>query len=522
MTVARAVHVGALILSLTLGPVSAQALKVRLSDGLNARQYEEGELKATGFLAAGSEVEIPDEYIQKRGNKIDLELTLNKWLKEAGSLGNNPVDDSAESAGNQEPDRFRFNGKRYDYFFPVKVTRAVGKQPEDRNGKGTQYIALSYLARKGRALVVTETATTFAEPPKVTPPARTNVDADSPTGSATGAATADTTPSNPTAIQETSGSASAGATAGSNENHRLQAELTPCETGNCTGAPLSPAVELMLKKLKKPMEEADARYEANSRRTKDDLDKLERNFKRTCGFELKEFLPIVERESTAAGVPTSAMLSKMILEASGKCFEDAPEKNKTESRGLFGINTGSASPEYRHDCTPDQERILRATKPANLASGPRCTQNPLINLREAIRIYKEKPKTLRAELQKFGIDFDSLSAKNQERLTTSAYNGGEKWVIQAVKDLVTFNKKWGTTYDANNWEDLRVFYFRSDLDNRTENYLFGRRDPHRKHSNILTNLAYIENVVPRDERYRAAGVTPLVEMIENRLLAKKD
>lgn len=122
--------------------------------------------------------------------------------------------------------------------------------------------------------------------------------------------------------------------------------------------------------------------------------------------------------------------------------------------------------------------------------------NPVTNVRASLDVLESKHQALAKD-----FNFSKMSEDDRLRLLISAYNGGERWVRQAKSDLLQFNRKQGTDLDYNNWDDLRVFYFRRHLNAGQEREAFGnsRGREQRAVKNTLLNLAYTENLIPRSQ-----------------------
>ncbi|MES2857115.1 MAG: hypothetical protein V4692_14700 [Bdellovibrionota bacterium] len=88
----------------------------------------------------------------------------------------------------------------------------------------------------------------------------------------------------------------------------------------------------------------------------------------------------------------------------------------------------------------------------------------------------------------------------------SGYNSNVTWAVRAKHDLKIFNARHKTNLNPLNYEDLRVFFLRAALNDRDQVKYFGSADPKvtgrsvgtfKNKGNTLINLAYMENVVPR-------------------------
>lgn len=447
-TIARLTS-GILAIQLTVLPVSF-ALKLQIDQDIKLRINQDGQQERVGLLKRGTIIEIPSEFVVSKNGEKNLELTLNNWLRKAGHKP--PQSESG-------PGLFNFDGEKQDYFFPVTIAPgglAPGSTiPKEISGQ-PMYLALGHLVKRGNALILTDDATVHP----ITPRQRAE--------------------SSPEAVQA---------------RHARQQQMeasSPCAQGLCSKpSDTSESVKHLIRAISPALSAAETRSKRVFRRTKNDLTHIDSNFKKSCGFSLAEYTSLVRSRAEQAGVPTEILLSIMTQESSGLCYARNSETDSTQSIGLFQIN--STNKRYPR-CTTQQKNILKSYgTTARLATGPRCLENPLLNLEEAIRLLKEK----RTAILRGGFDQSKIENQDLWRLVVSAYNGGEKWVVEAKKDLDHFNSVHGTHLDAHKWEDLRLFYFRSWLDPARRLAMVGKPNAGRSQLNSVANLSYAENIVGR-------------------------
>lgn len=435
---------------------NAYTLEVMLTAERALRVVDDGELERRYNLKAGSIIEIPDEYAV--GTNGNPELALNNWLRAAQSESANPLERSAGY--------FRFNQSLRDRFYKVKVKVAKAALDSTVPADGEYYIALNNVVRTSESsnqmVVVSDggkQVTVSAAPkPAVTPKSKT------------------------------------------------EAVALTCFDCKSTGLEI---FDKMRSDLSSALTQAQVQTQRNANRTHLAYEQIKNNFRNNCGFALDEFLPTLKREAELSGVPYEILMSIMMTESSGNCYIKAHESDTTSSNGLFGINTQSS--QYR-SCSSAERNSMKAMKPVQLASGPQCVENPLINLRESIRILQAKMQIIknglsvpdrtkgqRSNVKVSGFDMNQLKGNDLWRLALSAYNGGERYVFDAKRDLELFNQKHGTNLNPNNWEDLRVFYLRNSLNaNKQQQYLGYYDSQGRRDLFTSINLAYVENTLGRD------------------------
>jgi hypothetical protein len=280
---------------------------------------------------------------------------------------------------------------------------------------------------------------------------------------------------------------------------------TTCPPGGC------PQDDSALAKLKDDLAPAFKKLSVVESKLKSRTDAPEsviaHNFKQSCGFDLKTFLPMVREKAIAAGYRSDFFVATIVQESMGKCFDDRHEKNRSQSVGLFQVSNRDAMKNSRLPrCSAEQKADIKQTALADMEKeGPHCLENPVLNLNEAIRVMDEKFANLTAKVsggfdRSKMRDAKGLYTKDAMRLAASAYNGGETYVKQAKRDLDAFNSENHTKLSAYKWEDIRLFYFRRFLSREDKKEMFD--DTHhvsyRSKNNILENVAYAENLIPRD------------------------
>lgn len=439
----------ALSLSLSLltafTPTISNALDLQIQRAINLRSGNTGEaLQRVGRLEAGSIIRIPDEYAIRTNGNVDFERTLNNWLSRASQLN--------DGTGLRS-----FNGTKRDYFFPVQIVQAA---PGSQVGsEGTFMIALRYLQRNGSLLVTSEAAPVFAETP------------------ATAAPTPQAVAEAQAAAQAAQAAADAARAAAQQPPAPVQTNLeaaAPCTNCDAPQAPL--AIPQSADRLRVALDSHLNRpLNRMSTRTTPHVDTAISRFERTCGMRFTDFLSSLRQEIASSSLRTTVpnaltsttMLGLMTQETTGDC---RARGDGGRSVGLFQVQ----STRYSRD----------------------ALRNPVTNARAALDNLESKRQALASD-----FDFSRMTENDRLRILVSAYNGGERWVRRAKEDLQQFNRQQGASLDHNNWEHLRIFYFRRHLNSQNERELFGnvRGREQRSTKNALSNLAYTENLIPRPQ-----------------------
>ncbi|HLE10006.1 MAG: hypothetical protein A2504_00850 [Bdellovibrionales bacterium RIFOXYD12_FULL_39_22] len=208
------------------------------------------------------------------------------------------------------------------------------------------------------------------------------------------------------------------------------------------------------------------------------------NYNSTCApppFE--KFLQSLHEEAKFNGIPANLLLAMMTKESVGRCGATNDEDSGSKSLGLFQINTKTYNKRY-------------CTNKAN----PSCLTHPITNLKEAIKILVAKYKRVNDFYPRASdneIEWKSLdpNKRNLWRKALAAYNGGEGYVFQAYNDLVSFNRKYQTNFDPDNWAHRKLFLFRMMLEKNYQEWRFPNRYKYRRSSkNAISNLVFAETI----------------------------
>lgn len=275
---------------------SSFSLTLKIKNPRNLRSFSDGILVADRLLPSGTEVTIPDEYIEAHfdGDLKDEKALLN-WLANSFSL---PL----RKFNNQESEI------KQDYFVPVKI-----------NGSDEQgYVTLRSLARSGSLELVTKEETPFLEQntvdniyPIINPFERKIDDFSK-------------RPIMPMCRIE--------------ENYNDHPSLQN----------LSYKVQRILYKLN----DSIGLKAADDFLNRGDIDKIIENFQSTCQpVSFETFATYLKDEAKKHSIPADLLLGVMTQESSGKCSAIHHEANGTKSLGLFQLNTSTTKKRFCKDST---------------------------------------------------------------------------------------------------------------------------------------------------------------------------
>lgn len=444
-----------LILSFLLVCVSPStfALQIKVRKQINLRVQDEGRMVKSGRLLAGSVVQIPDEFtVYDNKNKPNIELTLNNWLRGGKNLSNTST-----------PKTYEMEGHRFDFFFPVQVVKAVKGSRTPKNK--SFYIALKSLAKKRGYFEVIEDSPTYSPPALPTSDpndALARTEAQGPTVACDNCSA----PSNP-----------------------FESFLEPLQTiinflpqtlGN-----LSKDLDQKTTNLSENLEVAEQYFNSNCN------SKMSTEQKKSYG----QFLNIIKQETGDDELLFNLLKNKMAIEGQNKCFSRRHEQNGTYSVGLFQINTGVSS--YKV-CSSNEIEKIKSTSFENLASGPLCLDNPILNLKESVRMIKENERLLFGQTK---FDTTQMSESDRLKIIVAAYNGGHRYVLDARQNLLDFvahNKAQGIdlNLNPNHWDDLKIFFFRGALNYNEQIQTFGEyKSRKRATHNATGNVAHADALV---------------------------
>lgn len=207
----------------------------------------------------------------------------------------------------------------------------------------------------------------------------------------------------------------------------------------------------------------------------------------TCGRS--GLVQTIAEECQKAGIPPELLLAMLQQESAGNCTAVGPDR--PPSIGLFQIAENGISAGISF-CQPND---------ASAVNNPNCIQNPLTNLREAIRILRSKFKSVNDRFPQpppTPVASQSPAERDLWRKAIMAYNGGQAYVFQAYNDIKSFNAKFHTNYNPDNWEVRRLFLFRMALAENGRNYHDNNYRWKRSQANAVSNLAYTELALGRD------------------------
>jgi hypothetical protein len=256
------------------------------------------------------------------------------------------------------------------------------------------------------------------------------------------------------------------------------------------------------------------------------------NFQSSCRLDFKKFIPEIKKQAKKRQIPVETLLAMITIESGGDCFASVAEGGNDPvtgkplfSRGLFQVHANFTK---YHGCTDKQKKSIQGAKSiAALRKGPRCVENPILNLEAAAKVLEDKAKALAKNSQPYEIFYLSESKtkgkkhcwlkktihvagfdakrlrdkkgkfnRNLWRMAVSAYNGGERWVFRAKRNIEVFNKLHGTSVNAYDWDSLKDYYFRRTLTRQQQLRYFGVQERDRDLDYAILNVMYAETLVP--------------------------
>ncbi len=402
-------------------------------------------LKTLTTLPRGSVIEIPDEYVVMSGPKINVNASLNKWI----------------SHNRMAPSRFDANGKsKFDYFFRVKVVSTPNK---DFNGQ-YGYVALGALAVEDGMKIKTIQDTALIDSrsfdqPTYRPPSQTPSTYSAPIRDRTEAKVC----------------------------------IDNCDQDNHLISRIKSELSRTLVSIQNRTNQF-----MRGKSTDGTFNAIIRNFERSCyGLKFDDFANYVKAESPRQNVPAETMLSIMTQESAGSCGAIGDRTSSSKSVGLFQINTQTIT--NINPCTNRQFAALRGKTIEQMETDPSllCLQNPVVNFHAGIKVLKDKYALVNGGAKPMSNGtWDQLSTRERDnfRKALSAYNGGQRWVLNAQSDMRYASEKFGIALN-DDWETIRLFFFRHEL---KRNGYVQAQGPNRATRNNLINVPYVESIMGRE------------------------
>lgn len=395
-------------------------------------------LKTLTVMPKGTVLEVPDEFVIKKNEKIDINATLNNWMTQ----------------GNIQQTKFDQKGRpAYEHFFPVKIV----SMPRNSSMNGQHgFVALKHIAERGGLRLQTISDTQLVDSTEFRRNSKPSAYANSNTGDST--------------------------------------EAKIC-IGNC--ADDNSLQSRIRADLKNEMAKVRAMTQAlhRSKRIGGNFDAIARNFEKTCfGLKFDDFANYVKEVAPKKNIPAEVMLGILTQESAGICHAVGDKKASSKSVGLFQLNTKTIT--NVDSCSPQQLQALKGKTIQQMAteSSLRCLQNPAVNLEGGIKVLLDKYKIVNGGTQPTTSSWESMNLveKDNLRKALAAYNGGEGWV-QISKSDINFAKNKFDINLTNDWETTRLFMFRHKL--RANGYV--GKNKSRALRWETSNVAYVDAILGR-------------------------
>lgn len=445
---------GSTLLSLAF-PSHIFAAQIQIKQRLNVHNPDFNRvLKRQTTLPAGTIVEIPNEFLENQPQGTSPEQALVNWLRKDTNLYQ-----FTNSIGQQ----------KYDYFSKVKIVSIPDPLLKEFEGQSF-HMALRYLAERenGISFTTRSGAETFtvAEPEAIRPIAHAE--------------------------------------------EKSEADCGSCQIVDPT--PHSPLAKLqgLTRNLLQSTEDMSERY-LNTK----NVPQVIANFERTCkGLNFQDYKEFLKAESERGNIPLEVMLGIMTQESAGSCLP----RDSAGNYGLFQINKSTSTSEPL--CTVSQKQKIATASLHTLKTDKSldCLENPVVNAREGIRIYKEKFRSSNKKsippLKKWSEY--SIQERDDIRRAVAGYNGGQTHVNRAIADIKTFQEKYAKDLDTNSFELQRIFFFRQIL--KQQGYVSSQEGA-RGNVRTVENLAYTESITGRDSNNEKAD-NNFISFWENALYSR--
>lgn len=391
------------------------AKQIQLTEARNLRTSSESPLSVVGRLAAGSIIDIPDEYAVAKDGQFDFDASVEKW--------SHAMKDKEGAA----PILAKFNEQQKDYFIPIKIIEAApGSRVKNSNENLLISIRSVAIFKDGENIKMQ----TKQSSPVLKNKISKNADCDEICQKWKESEKKDKAELQASQKRMEVGSPASGSTPQSCEG--------ACSADN-NGT--IPEVIIQARKIKKAASPDDktklvGRSYAKSKlvlSAKEQFDEMSANLKETCHIEMKDFTKMIDQKVKGTPFMTEQFLAIMQRESKGICFPSG-SNGIAEKHGLFGIQDANSTLSIEHVCTDKQKKALRqAVSKYNDAfeffsiydkhPEVNCVGNPVRNFEASLRILTGKL---------------AISEKSNSKLPRAMFEGEEK-IRDSAMAKVFFN-----------------------------------------------------------------------------------
>lgn len=426
-------------------PPSTFAANIELDTAVNFRidgedSKEAPILKTLTVMPKGTVLEVPDEFVIKTNDQIDINKTLNNWMTQS-NIGQTRFDKMGRPA--------------YEHFFPVKIV----SMPRNNSMNGQHgFVALKHIAERGGLKLETIQETSLVDSKEFN--------------------------------KKTNSKPSVYANSGKGTTTEGKICIGDCRDDNSLQ-------ERIRADLKKELEAVKKHTNAmlRSKRIGGSFDAIARNFEKTCfGLKFDDFANYVKETAPTKNIPAEVMLGILTQESAGICHAVGDKKSRSKSVGLFQLNTKTVT--NVDSCSPKQLQSLKGKSIQQMASDSslRCLQNPAVNFEGGIKVLLSKYSIVNNGAQPTSSSWETmaLSEKDSFRKALAAYNGGEGWVQISKSDIAYAKDKFDIALN-NDWETTRLFMFRHKL--RSNGYIGKNKSRMTKWE--TSNVAYVDAILGR-------------------------
>jgi hypothetical protein len=404
------------------------AKQIQLTEARNLRTIGEAPLSIVGRLAAGSVIDIPDEYaVAKKDGQFDFDASVEKWSH------------AMKDKEGASPILAKFNEQQKDYFIPIKIIQAA---PGSRVKEAQDNLLISIrnvaIFKDGENIKMQTKEST----PILKSKSLKNADCDEICQKWKESEKKDKAELKASQKKMEVSSPASGSTPQS------------CDGACSTDTGTIQQVVVQAKKLKKVVSPDDktklvGRNYAKSKMilsAQDQFDEMSKNLKETCHIEMKDFTKMIDQKVKGTPFMTEQFLAIMQRESKGICFPSG-SNGVAEKHGLFGIQDADSTLSTEHVCTDKQKKALHQAVGKNsdaleifrnYDSHPEinCVGNPVRNFEASLRILTGKL----AISEKANSKLPRAMFEGEEKIRDSAmakvffnYNGNVKPAFTMVK-----------------------------------------------------------------------------------------
>ncbi len=376
------------------------AVEIQITASRNLRDTTtdtNGALQVVGRLTAGSVIDIPDKYAVLKNGKLNFDKSVQKWTL------------ALKDKDAKTPVFAKFDGKKQDYFIPVKIVQAADGSRVGENKD--VFISIRDVGVVKDAATKTVAMQTTRD---------TNLVAKKPAKN--------------TAMEVTC-------------NGYCDQIVSPMNQLSDSAKQMKAFAALATAPRSQVREAKVAVTKSSDTATQRYL-QISDKFRATCHMELSDFTKVIDQKVKGTPFKTEEILAIMGQESKGECFPIS-KTGTPMKHGLFGIQDKNSTIS-ENVCSPAQGTAIRSIVKSNDHVFERlnafktdgkinCVGNPFLNLDASLRILTGKETYIRSK----SVDADGKYTQATIKKLLFYYNGNPTYQSQYVRIVAPLSELLG-------------------------------------------------------------------------------